>query len=66
MKRTCNTGYTTVIKGFINDLHLSINVVLFKIALGIFFLKSMQPVPRFKLILTIKKRIDIDILYQVM
>ena len=26
----------------------------------------MQPVPRFKLILTIKKRIDIDILYQVM
>ena len=56
-------GSSTVHRSY---LHVSINVVLFKIALGIFYFKSMQPVPRFKLILIIKKRLDIDILYQVM
>ena len=56
-------GSSTVHRSY---LHVSINIVLFKIALGIFFFKSMQPVPRFKLILITKKRLDTDILYQAM
>ena len=58
----CSTGY---IKGFINGSSIILTCIdkycFIQNSARYIFFKSMQPVPRFKLILITKKRIDTDI-----